>query len=92
VRSRYYCSMTQKQDPEIKQLIKIEKKLEEIKDRTGSTKRAFFYGLLQGAGAVIGGIAAIILLGWILSVIGVVPGFGDIADYLRDQMVAWRGR
>lgn len=90
--SRYYFTMARQQDPEIKQLIKIERRLEEIKDRTGSTKRAFFYGLLQGAGAVLGGIAAIILLGWILSVIGVIPGFGDIATYLRDQMAAWRGR
>ena len=46
--------MARQQDPEIKQLIKIERRLEEIKDRTGSTKRAFFYGLLQGAGAVLG--------------------------------------
>ncbi len=84
--------MVEKQNPEVKQLIKIEKKLDAIKERTGDTRRAFFYGLLQGAGAVIGGIAAIILLGWLLSLLGVVPGFGEIAEYLREQMSAWRGR
>jgi len=82
--------MAEKQDPEIKQLIKIEKKLEEIKDRTGSTKRAFFYGLLQGAGAVLGGIIALMLLGWILYLVGLVPGLSDIAEYLRSVVGSWR--
>jgi len=90
--ARYYFSMVEKQNPEVKQLIKIEKKLEEIKDRTGDTRRAFFYGLMQGAGAVLGGIAAIMLLGWLLSILGIIPGFGDIAEYLRQQMSNWRGR
>lgn len=89
--SRYYLHMAQTQNPEVKQLIKIEHKLEEIKDRTGNTKHAFFYGLLQGAGAVVGGIAAIILLGWLLSIIGIIPGFGDLAAYLREAVGTWRG-
>lgn len=84
--------MAQQQDPEIKQLIKIERRLEEIKNRTGNTKRAFLYGTLQGAGAVIGSIVALMLLGWFLSALGVIPGFGDIAEYLRGVVASWRVR
>ena len=92
ISSRYHCCMAERQDPEIKQLIKIERRLEEIKDRTTNTKRAFFYGVLQGAGAVLGGIVALTLLGWVLSFLGLIPGLGDIADYLRDAVSGWRGR
>ena len=84
--------MAHSQDPEVKQLIKIERRLTEIKDRTANTKRAFFYGLLQGAGAVIGSIVALMLLGWFLSVLGVIPGFGDITEYLRSVVTSWRAR
>jgi Na+/melibiose symporter-like transporter len=62
---------------------KIEEQLEEIKVRTGSTSRAFFYGLMYGAGWVVGTILTIALLGWILSLFGVIPGFAQIADNLR---------
>jgi hypothetical protein len=56
----------------LKQLERIEKDLEQIK---GSPQRTFLYGIIYGMGAFIGGIFAIILLGWVLSVLGVIPGF-----------------
>ena len=88
---RYHLPVMQKQDQEIKQLIKIERRLIEIKNRTSNTKIAFIYGLLQGAGAVVGSIAAITLVGWVLSGLGVIPGFTDIANYFRDLIGNWRG-
>jgi hypothetical protein len=51
----------------LKHLEKIEHELEEIKERTPSGRRAFLNGLLQGGGALLGGIAAFVLLGLILS-------------------------
>lgn len=70
-------------DAELRQLKRIEKELEEIKERTANPKRSFFIGILQGAGAIIGGIFAVALIGWILAVLGIVPGLGDIVAYLR---------
>ena len=81
--------MTEKQNPEVKQLIKIDKKLEEMNKRAGNTKSVFFYGLLQGAGALVGGVVALVILSWVLSIIGVIPGLGDIAKYLSDAVAHW---
>jgi len=62
----------------------IEEELEEIKERTPNKVHAFFHGLLYGAGAIVGGVLGLALLGWVLSLFGVIPGFGDIAAYLQN--------
>jgi hypothetical protein len=69
---------------EIDELKKISGELEAIKANTGSYGSAFWRGILQGAGAIIGSILAIVLIGWILEIIGVIPGFGQIAAYFSD--------
>ncbi len=61
----------------------IQEELEEIKQRTANPRRSFYNGIFQGVGVLLGGIFGAIALGWILSILGVVPGFGDLADYLR---------
>lgn len=68
----------------IKHLEHIEQELEEIKERTPAPTRAFVYGILQGAGALLGGILALALFGWALSLFGVIPGFTDIAHYFQN--------
>ncbi len=71
-------------DVETKQL----KELREISDDMGvlrkqTTLRASFVrGLVQGAGAVIGGIVALAVLGWVLGLLGVIPGFDSFETYL----------
>jgi len=74
----------------LKYLERIEEELEEIKDRTPAPRRAFLFGLLQGAGALIGGVAALTLLGWLLSFFGVVPGFADISQYIQTSVDNFR--
>jgi hypothetical protein len=74
----------------LKHLEHIEQELEEIKDRTPSRPRAFTYGLWQGAGALLGGILALALLGWALSFFGVIPGFTTIAKYFQDIVSNFR--
>jgi hypothetical protein len=74
------------------QLSRIEENLEEIKERTPSPKHAFINGIWQGAGVVLGTIVALLLLGWVLSVFGVIPGFGGIVGNIKDAMTTWRGR
>lgn len=40
-------------------------------------------GLLYGAAFTLGSVFIIAIAGWALSVIGVIPGLGDIASYLH---------
>lgn len=70
-------------DQGLEQLARIEHDLEEIRDRTPRRPRAFVYGVLYGAGAVVGGVVGIALLGWALSFFGVIPGLSDMAHYLQ---------
>ncbi|MEN9561418.1 MAG: hypothetical protein RIQ56_691 [Candidatus Parcubacteria bacterium] len=65
----------------LKDLQDIKEELAEIRD-FGTYPRSFLSGMLHGAGAIMGGIIAIAALGWFLSVLGLIPGFGDIAHYL----------
>jgi len=78
-------------NPEVKQLKKIERQIDEIKDRTSSPWRALIGGVLYGAGWIVGSVATVALLGWILSLMGFVPGFGDIAGYLHGIVESWHG-
>lgn len=72
----------------LRHLQRIENELEDIKDRTGNPKRLFFNGMLYGAGAFLGGVLAIILLGWLLSIAGFIPGFAEVADIVNDAIQA----
>lgn len=66
-----------------KDLGQIKEELGEIRDRSGGW-RPFFYGLLQGVGWVVGTLAAVALIGWLLTISGLVPGLGKIAQSLKD--------
>lgn len=70
-------------DPEIRELKQIKRELEEIKDRTGNPRRMFMNGILYGAGAFVGGIIAVALVGWVLLILGIIPGLAVIAEYLQ---------
>jgi len=67
----------------LEHLERIETELEEIKDRTANPSRSLLMGILSGAGAVLGSILALIILGWLLSLLGVIPGFSSITTYLH---------
>ncbi|MDB5225337.1 MAG: hypothetical protein JWL87_289 [Candidatus Adlerbacteria bacterium] len=64
---------------------KVEKLLDEIKENTTiRPTRNFMNGVLQGAGIVVGTIVGIALIGWLLSIFGVIPGFNIIVNNLTD--------
>jgi hypothetical protein len=78
-------------DPEtqhegLEHLANIEHELEAIKQSAPSSKQAFFHGILQGAGALVGGVAGLIVLGWLLALFGIIPGLATIAHYLQDAV------
>ena len=74
----------------LKHLEQIELELEEIKERTPNKRKSFLYGLMQGAGILLGGIFALTLLGWALSFFGLIPGFATIAHYLQTIVAQFR--
>jgi hypothetical protein len=73
-------------EKELRQLREIKKELSEIKERSSDIKRTFLHGVLYGAGALVGGILAVALIGWVLNILGIIPGFGELADYGRSLM------
>jgi len=70
----------------LKDLKDIKEELEEIKERTGGYQRSFVSGILYGAGWIIGGIFAIVLIGWFLSIIGLIPGLGNLSSYIHQAV------
>jgi hypothetical protein len=71
---------------EIRELKKITEELKAVNANTGSSWTAFYRGVLQGGGAIVGGILAVILIGALLSVLGVIPGFQTIVAHINDAI------
>lgn len=71
---------------DLEQLHEIKTDLEDLKHLTGSNKAWFLRGILQGAGAIIGSIAMLILLGWVLSILGIIPGAAELTEYIQTYM------
>ncbi|MBP7770582.1 MAG: hypothetical protein KA066_01570 [Candidatus Pacebacteria bacterium] len=60
---------------------KVEALLDEIKSNTQARPgKSFYNGMLQGAGIVLGTIVAVVLVGWLLSILGVIPGVDVLAQ------------
>jgi hypothetical protein len=63
-------------DPELKNhLEKIENELSHIRKSSAGTWQALGRGVVYGAGYVIGAVFIIVIIGWVLNVIGVIPAF-----------------
>lgn len=64
---------------------KVEALLGEIKSNTESKPtKSFFNGMLYGAGIVLGTIVGVVLVGWLLSILGVIPGADVLAHKFSD--------
>ncbi len=68
-------------DREIKELTENMKRLNQT---MSSAWLSFGKGLLGGLGSVLGAGIAIILIGWFLNVIGVIPAFREQANQWRE--------
>lgn len=68
----------------LKYLKEIEEEVSELKLQTPTPRRAFLNGIMQGMGAIIGSIFAIMVLGWILSLFGFIPGLKEVAEYIQE--------
>ncbi|MCL5775043.1 MAG: DUF5665 domain-containing protein [Patescibacteria group bacterium] len=75
-------------DPELKtQLEKIDNHLVGIFHKTESLWRAFVRGMLQGIGSIVGIALAIFFIGWLLNVMGIIPG---IREQAREWQSMWK--
>ena len=81
----WYNFRTMADDQEVRQLREIKKELSAIRGNT-STEGWFVRGLLYGAGWIVGSLAAVILIGWLLLGLGIIPGVNIIAAYIGNAM------
>jgi hypothetical protein len=64
---------------------KVETLLAEIKINTqNKPAKSFLNGMLYGAGIVLGTIVGVVLVGWLLSILGVIPGADVLAHKFTD--------
>lgn len=74
-------------DPELKHHLEtIEKELKAIRVATTSIKLSLVRGLVYGAGYVVGAVTIVVLVGWILNIIGIIPAFNDQVDEFRSAL------
>lgn len=70
----------------LEHLKNIQEELSDIKEQTTNPWSSFLRGVLQGAGAIVGGVAAVILLGWLLYIAGLIPGLSTMVHAIQDAM------
>lgn len=70
-------------DPELKNdLEDIEEKLSYMDKVASGTWRTLWRGVIYGAGYAIGAIVIIVVVGWILDVVGVIPALNNqVAEF-----------
>lgn len=74
-------------NPELKtHLETIEKELIELRKGSLGFWSSLFRGMFYGAGYVIGAALIIVIIGWILNILGVLPAIGTFARQLQDAL------
>ena len=70
-------------DPELKShLEKLEGELAHMRKASTGISRTLLRGVIYGAGYVIGAVLIIVIVGWILNIIGVIPAFShQVANF-----------
>ena len=73
-------------DPDFKKEIdQINKNLVDIR-KNGGVWKSFFRGILSGFGSIVGVAIALLALGWILNIIGVIPAFKNQVNQFRQTI------
>jgi len=70
-------------DPELKiHLEIIENELVLMRKKANNIWQIFWHGCISGAGYVVGTIIIILIVGWILNLVGIIPAFNrQMADF-----------
>lgn len=74
-------------DPELeKHLEIIEKELTELRKSSTSLRSSLLRGAVYGAGYIVGAVLVIIIIGWVLNIVGIIPAFNTQVQELRDAL------
>lgn len=57
-----------------------------IRRRVGGSGMALWRGIMSGFGYVIGAFVAVLLIGWVLNALGVIPSFKAQIDSLKSSL------
>jgi len=69
----------------------LKRSIDRLHKRFNSWWKIIWFGMLQGAGAVIGATLLILLVSFTLNILGVFPFLGDTAESLRLLLKDARG-
>lgn len=56
----------------------------EVLNKQHSVKSHIFAGLIRGAATIVGAVLFVIIAGWLLKVLGVIPGTEEVTNIIRD--------
>ncbi|HCC06080.1 TPA: hypothetical protein DEP94_01825 [Candidatus Nomurabacteria bacterium] len=74
-------------DPELKtHLETIEKELIELRKGSIGLQHNLIRGIIYGAGYIVGAVLIILIIGWILNIIGIIPALNDQVDEFRSAL------
>lgn len=74
-------------DPELKKHLEIiEGELAHMRKETVSLKASLVRGLIYGAGYILGAALILVLIGWMLNVVGIIPAFKSQVNEFRDAL------
>lgn len=74
-------------DPELKtHLETIEKELINLRDGNNSLHHNLIRGIVYGAGYIVGAVLIILIIGWILNIVGVIPALSNQVNEFRTAL------
>lgn len=74
-------------DPELKKHLEIiEDELAHMRKETVSLKSSLVRGLIYGAGYILGAALILVLIGWTLNVVGIIPAFKNQVNEFREAL------
>ena len=74
------------EEKSLEYLANIDDGIDQLNERMPDIPSSFVNGIFQGMGILIGSLFAVTLIGWLLSFLGIIPGLGEFAEYLRGLM------
>ncbi len=76
---------------QLRELREISDDIEVLREQS-KPHASFVRGIFHGAGAVLGGVIALALLGFLLGVLGLIPGFDKFESYMGSLVQAFEHR
>ena len=80
-------------DPELKNyLATIESEVVRIRKQSTGAWRALWHGVIYGAGYIIGAAIIVVIIGWILNIVGIIPALSQQVGEFRTALQNVGGR